>query len=129
MRPVLSLTDLVSPGLDQAADAFSSTLSVKLKDDAVKQDRERTNELQRSALRALAALHRLASPGEPRLAMPLLPGADYLAATSPKFSQLLRDAAQHPSWANEFKEMLAREQKGSSLGSSYNGATYMDVDV
>ncbi|CAH7677377.1 armadillo-type protein [Phakopsora pachyrhizi] len=84
--------------LDQSSEAFSATINMKLKDNSVKQDHERTAELQRSALRALVALLRLSSP-----------------ATSPKFCQLIRDTTNHPTLGNDFKELLTRGSS-SSLG-------------
>ena len=53
----------VEIGLDQSTEAFSATINLKLKDNAVKQDLERAAELQRSALRAMVALLPLSSPG------------------------------------------------------------------
>ncbi|KAH9813025.1 armadillo-type protein [Melampsora americana] len=88
----------VAPRLDQSTEAFSATINLKLKDNAVKQDHERTAELQRSALRAVVALLPLASP-----------------AVSPKFCQLIRETNHHATLGMEFKDLI-NKQNLSSLG-------------
>lgn len=50
-------------GLDETVPSFEQTLGIVLKDNAVKQEAERTLELQKSAVRCLALLNKLASPG------------------------------------------------------------------
>ncbi|PLW19619.1 hypothetical protein PCASD_18183 [Puccinia coronata f. sp. avenae] len=87
----------IASRLDQSTEAFSVTINLKLKDNSVKQDHERTAELQRSALRALVALLRVSSP-----------------STSPKFCQLVKDASNHPTLGQDFKELT---KTSSSLGS------------
>lgn len=62
----LSLAELylVSLGLDDSVDSFKTPLDTVLKDNAVKQETERLAELQKAALRCMAVLNRLASPGK-----------------------------------------------------------------
>ncbi|EGG09774.1 uncharacterized protein MELLADRAFT_42468 [Melampsora larici-populina 98AG31] len=88
----------VAPRLDQSTEAFSAIINLKLKDNAVKQDLERTAELQRSALRAMVALLPLSSP-----------------AVSPKFCQLIRDTNHHATLGMEFKDLINKRNL-SSLG-------------
>ncbi|POW22830.1 hypothetical protein PSHT_00764 [Puccinia striiformis] len=78
----------IASRLDQSTEAFSATINLKLKDNSVKQDYERTAELQRSALRAMVALLRLSSP-----------------TTSPKFCQLIKETSNHPTLGQDFKEL------------------------
>jgi cullin-associated NEDD8-dissociated protein 1 len=59
--PNVKLKSLIE--LDSAADAFTTTLNEKLKDNAVKQEQEKHQQMQKSALRAFAALSRLSNPG------------------------------------------------------------------
>lgn len=54
----------VAPRLDETVPSFSETLGIVLKDNAVKQEAERTLELQKSAVRCLAVLNHLASSCE-----------------------------------------------------------------
>ena len=56
--------------------------------DTVKQDLERAAEQQRSALRAIAALSKINTPG-----------------TAPKFDALVEEL-RRGTWANEFKELV-----------------------
>ncbi|OAV91609.1 hypothetical protein PTTG_04239 [Puccinia triticina 1-1 BBBD Race 1] len=86
----------IASRLDQSTEAFSATINLKLKDNSVKQDHERTAELQRSALRALVALLRVSSP-----------------STSPKFCQLIKDTSNHPTLGADFKELT---KNSPSLG-------------
>ena len=53
----------VSPRLDETVPAFQQTLQAKLKDTAVKQEVERLEDVQKAAVRCLAALSKLASLG------------------------------------------------------------------
>jgi len=86
----------IASRLDQSTEAFSATINLKLKDNSVKQDHERTAELQRSALRALVALLRVSSP-----------------STSPKFCQLIKDTSNHPTLGQDFKDLT---KNSSSFG-------------
>lgn len=97
----------VAPRLDQSTEQFSATINLKLKDNAVKQDHERTAELQRSALRAMVALLPLSSP-----------------AVSPKFCQLIRDTNHHAVLGMEFKDLINKRNL-SSLGyvTNHNSGT------
>lgn len=61
LAPRTAVTD-ACVGLDDSVDAFAETLNASLKESAVKQETERLDELQKAALRCLAALNRLASP-------------------------------------------------------------------
>ena len=56
--------------------------------DTVKQDLERAAELQRSTLRAVAALSKISQPG-----------------TSPKFDAFVDATRRNSEWSNEFKEL------------------------
>lgn len=58
------LTSSRRAGLDETVPAFTETLGIVLKDNAVKQEAERTLELQKSAIRTLAVLNRISSSGE-----------------------------------------------------------------
>ena len=64
-----SLADLklVRLGLDDSVDSFKTPLDTVLKDNAVKQETERLAELQKAALRCMAVLNRLASPGQSKI--------------------------------------------------------------
>ncbi|KWU42987.1 TIP120-domain-containing protein, partial [Rhodotorula sp. JG-1b] len=53
---------VVAARLDETVPSFTETLGIVLKDNAVKQEAERTLELQKSAVRCLAVLNHLASP-------------------------------------------------------------------
>jgi cullin-associated NEDD8-dissociated protein 1 len=57
----------------------------------VKQDLERTAELQRSTLRAIAALSKIATPGQ-----------------VPKFEALVAEVRKSSEWGSEFKELAGQ---------------------
>ena len=57
--------------------------------DTVKQDLERTAELQRSTLRAVAALSKISQQG-----------------ASPKFDVFVAATARSPEWGHEFRELV-----------------------
>ncbi|KAK7039295.1 Cullin-associated nedd8-dissociated protein 1 [Favolaschia claudopus] len=59
--------------------------------DTVKQDLERAAELQRSALRAVAALSKIAGNG-----------------ASPRFDAFVEELKKNPQWGSEFKELAAQ---------------------
>ena len=56
--------------------------------DTVKQDLERAAEIQRSTLRAIAALSKITTPG-----------------AAPKFEALVADVKKSPQWGSEFNEL------------------------
>ena len=60
---------VVAARLDETVPSFTETLGIVLKDNAVKQEAERTLELQKSAVRCLAVLNHLASPSKPFLCL------------------------------------------------------------
>ncbi|KAI0757560.1 TIP120-domain-containing protein [Daedaleopsis nitida] len=78
----------------QRLDDFTPPLEKSMKGaavtkDTVKQDLERTAELQRSTLRAVAALSKISQPG-----------------TSPKFDAFVAATAKMPEWGAEFRELV-----------------------
>jgi len=77
-----------SQRLDDAAEPLGTTMKgVAVGKDTVKQDLERASELQRSALRAIAALSKISSPG-----------------LAPRFDQIVQQT-QNGNFSNEFKEL------------------------
>ncbi|BGP50195.1 hypothetical protein JCM10450v2_006106 [Rhodotorula kratochvilovae] len=83
----------VAQRLDETVPSFEETLGIVLKDNAVKQEAERTLELQKSAVRCLAVLNKLASP-----------------ASTPKFSAFVDGTVANGKMANEFKESSRQSQ-------------------
>jgi cullin-associated NEDD8-dissociated protein 1 len=82
----------VSQRLDEATPVLEKTIKgAAVTKDTVKQDLERTAELQRSTLRAVAALAKI--------------GVD--SGSSPKFERLVEDLRRDTTWGNEFKELLS----------------------
>jgi len=75
---------------DMAADLAAGMKAPTMGKDTVKQDLERTAELQRSTLRAIAALSKISTPG-----------------ASPEFDKVV-DGVSRPGtpWANEFHDLL-----------------------
>ena len=74
--------DEIAPPLDKTMKGPAVTK------DTVRQDLERAAELQRSTLRAVAALYRTTPRG-----------------TSTRFDQLTDDIQRNPQWGSEFKEL------------------------
>lgn len=91
----------VAQHLDEIVEPITSTLKVKLKDQATKQDVEKSNELQRSLFRAMVAL-------------------DKTPHSAPKFQALVRDA-KHSS-------QLYREVEQASL-TAINGQREMAMEI
>ncbi|GAA5846966.1 hypothetical protein JCM9279_006969 [Rhodotorula babjevae] len=83
----------VTQRLDETVSIFEETLGIVLKDNAVKQEAERTLELQKSAVRCLAVLNKLASP-----------------AATPKFSAFIDTTVVNGKMAAEFKESSRQSQ-------------------
>ncbi|GAA5985956.1 hypothetical protein JCM10908_006347 [Rhodotorula pacifica] len=83
----------VASRLDETIPSFTETLSIVLKDNAVKQEAERTLELQKSAVRCLAVLNHLASP-----------------TASPKFVTFISDTVVNGKMATEFAESSKQSQ-------------------
>lgn len=82
----------VSQKLDEATPELEKTMrGATVTKDTVKQDLERAAELQRSALRALAALSKLAGSG-----------------ASPRFDAFVEELKKNPQWGAEFKELAAQ---------------------
>lgn len=85
----------VAPGavaqhLDEATPLLEKTMKgAVVTKDTVKQDLERAAELQRSALRAVAALSKIGGGN-----------------SSPKFDIFVEDIRRNPAWGNEFKELV-----------------------
>lgn len=75
--------DEVTPHLDKSIKGLTVTK------DTVKQDLERAAELQRSALRAVAALSKISNTG-----------------SAPKFDVLVEEIRKNTTWASEFKELV-----------------------
>jgi cullin-associated NEDD8-dissociated protein 1 len=81
----------VAQRLDEATPVLEKTVKgAAVTKDTVKQDLERTAELQRSTLRAVAALAKI--------------GVDISSA--PKFEHLVEDLKRDATWGTEFKELL-----------------------
>lgn len=80
----------VAQRLDEATPQLEKTMKgATVTKDTVKQDLERAAELQRSALRAIAALSKIG------------------AGTSAKFDAFVEEIKKTPTWASEFKELNA----------------------
>ncbi|KAJ3534670.1 hypothetical protein NMY22_g6820 [Coprinellus aureogranulatus] len=78
----------VAQRLDEATPQLEKTMKgATVTKDTVKQDLERAAELQRSALRAIAALSKIG------------------AGTSAKFDAFVEEIKKTPTWASEFKEL------------------------
>lgn len=75
--------DEVTPYLEKSMKGATVTK------DTVKQDLERAAELQRSALRAVAALSKISNTG-----------------SSPKFDAFIDEVKKNVAWATEFKELV-----------------------
>lgn len=81
----------VSQRLDEATPQLEKTMKgATVTKDTVKQDLERAAELQRSALRAVAALSKIG------------------AGVSPKFDAFVEEITRNPSWGNEFRELVGQ---------------------
>jgi len=81
----------VSQRLDEATPQLEKTMKgATVTKDTVKQDLERAAELQRSALRAVAALSKIG------------------AGVSPKFDAFVEEITRNPSWGSEFKELVGQ---------------------
>jgi len=75
--------------LDEATPQLEKTMKgATVTKDTVKQDLERAAELQRSALRAVAALSKISN------------------GVSPKFDMFVEDLKKNPTWNNEFKDLV-----------------------
>jgi len=80
----------VSQRLDDSAEPLAATMTeVAVEKNTVKQDLERASELQRSALRAIAALSRISTPG-----------------LAPRFDAVL-EKVRGGQYASEFKDLAA----------------------
>ena len=110
LRAVSSPSLPRSVGLDAAATPFDALLKTKLKDGAVKQEVEKLAEMQRSALRTMAALLPLASQ-----------------ESTPRFYQLAQETKAGALWGSDFKSMIANAAENKSAGGA-NGADRMDID-
>ncbi|KAF8878431.1 armadillo-type protein [Infundibulicybe gibba] len=81
----------VSQRLDEATPRLEKTMKgATVTKDTVKQDLERAAELQRSALRAVAALSKIG------------------AGVSPRFDAFVEDLKRTPAWGVEFKDLVGR---------------------
>ncbi|KAJ7920740.1 armadillo-type protein [Mycena leptocephala] len=81
----------VSQKLDEATPELEKTMKgATVTKDTVKQDLERAAELQRSALRAVAALSKIGT------------------GASPRFDAFVEDIKKNPQWGGEFKELAAQ---------------------
>ncbi|GAA5945445.1 hypothetical protein JCM10213_005987 [Rhodosporidiobolus nylandii] len=83
----------VQQRLDDTVPSFTEVFGVVLKDTATKQEAERTLELQKSAVRCIAVLNKLASP-----------------SATPKFSTFVATQIANGKMANEFKESSRQSQ-------------------
>ena len=80
----------VSQRLDEVSPALEKTMQgLKVTKDTVKQDLERAAELQRSALRAVAALSKIG------------------VGVSVRFDALVEEIKRGSTWGLEFKELIA----------------------
>ncbi|KAK7019727.1 hypothetical protein VNI00_017966 [Paramarasmius palmivorus] len=81
----------VSQRLDEATPQLEKTMKgAQVTKDTVKQDLERAAELQRSALRAVAALSKVGS------------------GVSPRFDAFVEELKKNPTWGVEFKELVGQ---------------------
>ncbi|KAG7090596.1 hypothetical protein E1B28_009701 [Marasmius oreades] len=81
----------VSQRLDEATPQLEKTMKgAQVTKDTVKQDLERAAELQRSALRAVAALSKVG------------------AGVSPRFDTFVEELKKNPTWGAEFKELVGQ---------------------
>ena len=88
------LSQLAPTAVSQRFDEITPHLEKSMKGatvtkDTVKQDLERAAELQRSTLRAIAALSKIPNTGG-----------------SQKFDVFVEDVKRNPTWSSEFKELL-----------------------
>ncbi|KAH9911655.1 TIP120-domain-containing protein [Fomitopsis serialis] len=88
------LSQLAPTAVAQRLDEITGPLEKSMKGatvtkDTVKQDLERAAELQRSTLRAVAALSRISPPGQ-----------------SPKFDVFVEGMKKSPEWGSEFRELV-----------------------
>ncbi|GAA5893687.1 hypothetical protein JCM6882_007878 [Rhodosporidiobolus microsporus] len=83
----------VQQRLDDTVPPFTEVFGIVLKDTATKQEAERTLELQRSAIRCIAVLNRLAS-----------------TASTPKFATFISSQIANGKMASEFKESTRQSQ-------------------
>ncbi|KAF8174733.1 armadillo-type protein [Pholiota molesta] len=81
----------VSQRLDEATPQLEKTMKgANVTKDTVKQDLERAAELQRSALRAVAALSKIS------------------AGVSPKFDVFVDELKKNPTWSHEFRDLVGQ---------------------
>jgi cullin-associated NEDD8-dissociated protein 1 len=81
----------VAQRLDEATPRLEKTMKgATVTKDTVKQDLERAAELQRSALRAVAALSKISN------------------RVSPKFDLFVEDVKKNATWSNEFKDLVGQ---------------------
>jgi cullin-associated NEDD8-dissociated protein 1 len=97
----------LAPQLEALAEALDATLAAKLKQDAVKQEADRHDDMQRSALRAADALVR--APG---------------AAAHPRVAQLLAKTLQAGPLAAKYAAIAAEARKS---GAAAAGGDAMDT--
>ncbi|KAJ3188217.1 Cullin-associated NEDD8-dissociated protein 1 [Gaertneriomyces sp. JEL0708] len=100
----------VTQKLDDCVDALQATLLTKPKQNAVKQEVEKSNELVRSTARTILALSRLCDP-----------------TTSPKFTELLKEIQSPQCPAAEIVASVAAEAQNSSMSGSASGISPMDL--
>ncbi|KDR68751.1 hypothetical protein GALMADRAFT_256581 [Galerina marginata CBS 339.88] len=82
----------VAQRLEEATPQLEKTMKgATVTKDTVKQDLERAAELQRSALRAVAALSKIS------------------AGASPKFDAFVEELKRSPNWGTEFKELVGQQ--------------------
>ncbi len=80
----------ISQRLDDITPALEKSMKgATVTKDTVKQDLERAAELQKSTLRAVAALSKISQPG-----------------ASPKFEVFVDVTSRNPEWGTEFKELV-----------------------
>ena len=78
----------ISQRLDDITPALEKSMKgATVTKDTVKQDLERAAELQRSALRAVAALSKIST------------------GVSPKFDLMVEELKKNPAWSNEFRDL------------------------
>ncbi|GAA96313.1 uncharacterized protein L969DRAFT_76369 [Mixia osmundae IAM 14324] len=94
--------------LDETAPAWTLILQEKAKESAVKQELDRLDASQKSALRALASLSRISS-----------------AATTPKFQQVVDQTSAEAKYKDTWKELLVAQSKTNGFR---KGSNRMDLD-
>ncbi|CAG8499329.1 3773_t:CDS:10 [Diversispora eburnea] len=99
----------VSQRLDETVEPLKATLTYRMKDNAVKSEIDKNNELCRSAVRTVVALNKLSEQG----------------GSTPKFDAFVRDT-KVGQWGDQFNAYQA-EMENKESGSGHVGDSYTPV--